>query len=166
MTNEPASPRAFCWDPIIVMPGSRMDIFQVIERLRFTFTPNSKREFVSSDQVFPLIVVNYLFLQLKNSSFTPVLYIRIVLDICLFSILRNSQLESDVCRLAYAWILISLITLAGRPGEWTKPGTGQRVTHCSCALLPRLLWSVPNCELYCHAVCTWELWNLPLSWFV
>ena len=116
MTNEPASPRAFCLDLIIVMPGSRMDIFQVIERLRFTFTLRL-REFVPSDQVFPLIVVNCLFLQLKNSSFTPVLYIRIVLDICLFSILRNSQLESDVCRLAYAWILISLITLAGRPGE-------------------------------------------------
>ena len=24
----------------------------------------------------------------------------------------------------------------------------------------------PYCELYCHAVCTWKLWNLPLSWFV
>ena len=150
------------------------------------------------------------------------------------------------------------ITLAGRPGEWTK-----RVIHCSCVLLPRLMWSVrkslgiwfilncyflfiylflflkpcpagregsiyragvflqftpqrarwgffidwmlvgylpgldflfcfigfslyvvvelansinasppvntwsgPYCELYCHAVCTWKLWNLPLSWFV
>ena len=27
-------------------------------------------------------------------------------------------------------------------------------------------WSGPYCELYCHAVCTWKLWNLPLSWFV
>ena len=36
------------------------------ERLRFTFTPNGKREFVSRDQVFPLIVVNCLLLQLKN----------------------------------------------------------------------------------------------------
>ena len=24
----------------------------------------------------------------------------------------------------------------------------------------------PYCELYCHAVCTWKLWNLPLSWSV
>ena len=44
--------------------------------------------------------------------------------------------------------------------------TGQRVTHCSCALLPRLMWSGPYWELYCHAVCMWKLWNLPLSWFV
>ena len=28
------------------------------------------------------------------------------------------------------------------------------------------MWSGPYCELYCHAVCTWKLWNLPLSWFV
>ena len=27
----------------------------IIERLRFTFTPNGKREFVPRDQVFPLI---------------------------------------------------------------------------------------------------------------
>ena len=26
--------------------------------------------------------------------------------------------------------------------------------------------SAPYCELYCHAVCTWKLWNLSLSWFV
>ena len=43
-------------------------------------------------------------------------------------------------------------------GEWTKRETGQRVTHCSCALLPRLMWSGPYCEFYCHAVCTWKLW--------
>ena len=29
-----------------------------IERLRFTFTPNDKREFVPRDLVFPLIVFN------------------------------------------------------------------------------------------------------------
>ena len=60
-----------------------------------------------------------------------------------------------------------VITLAGRPGEWTKRETGQRVTHRSCALLPRLMWSRPYCELYSHAVCTWKLWNyFPLSWFL
>ena len=58
------------------------------------------------------------------------------------------------------------IALAGRPGEWTKRYTGKRVTHCSCALLPQLMWLGPYCELYCHAVCTWKFWNLPLSWFV
>ena len=40
----------------------------------------------------------------KISKFTPFLYIRIVQNffICLFSILRNSQLEPDVCRLPFA----------------------------------------------------------------
>ena len=40
----------------------------------------------------------------KISKFTPFLYIRIVQNffICLFAILRNSQLESDVCRLRFA----------------------------------------------------------------
>ena len=44
-------------------------ILQVFQRLRFTFTPNGKREFVLRDQVFPLIVVNCLLLQLKNKYF-------------------------------------------------------------------------------------------------
>ena len=38
----------------------------LIERLRFTFMPNGKREFVPRDQVFPLIVVNCSLLQLEN----------------------------------------------------------------------------------------------------
>ena len=37
-----------------------------IERLRFTFTPNGIREFVPREQVYPLIALNYLLLQLKN----------------------------------------------------------------------------------------------------
>ena len=37
-----------------------------VERLRFTFTPYCKHEFVPRDQVFPLIVVNCLLLRLKN----------------------------------------------------------------------------------------------------
>ena len=40
-----------------------------IERLRFTFTPNGIREFVPREQVYPLIVLNYLLLQLKNKLF-------------------------------------------------------------------------------------------------
>ena len=62
--------------------------------------------------------------------------------------------------------IFQVITLAGWPDESTKQKTVQRVTHCSCALLPRIIWSGPYCELYCHAVCTWKLWNLPRSWFV
>ena len=38
-------------------------------RLRFTFTPNGKREFVPRDQVFFLIVVYCLLLLLKNKYF-------------------------------------------------------------------------------------------------
>ena len=48
--------------------------YDIKERLRF------KREFVPRDQVFPLLAVNCLLLQLKISIFTPVLYVRIVLD--------------------------------------------------------------------------------------
>ena len=38
----------------------------IIERLRFTFTPNGKREFVPRDQVFPLFFVYCLMLLHKN----------------------------------------------------------------------------------------------------
>ena len=37
-----------------------------LERLRFTFTPDGKREFVPRDQVFPLMSVYCLLLLLKN----------------------------------------------------------------------------------------------------
>ena len=37
-----------------------------LERLRFTFTPNGKREFVPRDQVFPLFFVYCLLLLHKN----------------------------------------------------------------------------------------------------
>ena len=39
---------------------------QLLERLRFTFKPNGKREFVLSDQVFPSIVVYCLLPTHKN----------------------------------------------------------------------------------------------------
>ena len=37
-----------------------------IERLRFTFTPNGKRQFAPRDQVFPLFFVYRLLLLHKN----------------------------------------------------------------------------------------------------
>ena len=40
--------------------------WETIERLRFMFTPNGKREFVPRYKVFSLIVVNCLLLLLKN----------------------------------------------------------------------------------------------------
>ena len=45
-----------------------------LDRLRFTFTPNGKREFVPRDQVFPLIVANCLLLQLTNKKFSRQFY--------------------------------------------------------------------------------------------
>ena len=40
---------------------------KIVKRLRFTFTPNGKREIVPRDQVFPLIVGYFLvLLLLKN----------------------------------------------------------------------------------------------------
>ena len=58
-------------EDIVVLP---------IERLRFTFTSNGKREFVLRDQVFPLLSFPVYYFCSKISSFTPVLSIRIVLD--------------------------------------------------------------------------------------
>ena len=89
---------------------SRRGPFHIMERLRFPFTPNGRREFVPRDQVFPIFSVNsLLLLHKKISSFMLVLTIGVVRDwfyvfffygfSCLFSILRNSQLESGVCRL-------------------------------------------------------------------
>ena len=98
----------------------------LIERLRFTFTPNGKREFVPRDQVFPLIDV-YCFLLLHKNKWFHASFIHENLFwtvfICLFSILRNSQLESDVCRLAWTWILISLILLINQAclRDWRWP---------------------------------------------
>ena len=41
-------------------------LFEILEGLRFTFTPNGFREFVPRAQVFPLIDVFCLLLLLKN----------------------------------------------------------------------------------------------------
>ena len=43
-----------------------LPVFKPAERLRFTFTPNGKREFVPRDQVFPLFFVYCLLLLHKN----------------------------------------------------------------------------------------------------
>ena len=60
----------------------------LIERLRFTFTPNDKREFVPRDQVFPLFFVYCLLLLHKNKCFVH----KNRSGLFLFSILRNFQL--------------------------------------------------------------------------
>ena len=50
------------------------------ERLRCTFTPNGKREFVQRDQIFPLLSLTVYYFYSKVSSFAPAFYITIVLD--------------------------------------------------------------------------------------
>ena len=75
---------------------------RTIERLRFTFTPNGKREFVPRDQVFPLFSVYCLLLLHKISSFTPALSIRIALDCFYLLIFFSEKFSTDVCRLPYA----------------------------------------------------------------
>ena len=51
---------------IINIHKSEAMILEILERLRFTFMPNGKREFVPRDQVFPLTVVYRLLLLHKN----------------------------------------------------------------------------------------------------
>ena len=70
-----------------------------LERLSITIMSNGKREFLQ----FPLywsFTVHYFTTLVVSRKF---LTIRIVLScfVCSFSLLRNSQLESDVCCLAY-----------------------------------------------------------------
>ena len=49
--------------------SSQERIIERLERLRFTFTPNGKREFVPRDEVFPLIVVYCFLLVHRNKWF-------------------------------------------------------------------------------------------------
>ena len=49
--------------------GKFEDVRYIIERLRFTFPPNGRREFVPRDQVFPLIVVYFFLLLHRNKWF-------------------------------------------------------------------------------------------------
>ena len=66
---------------MILTPGSfTVCILRIIQSNRPRQTANGKREFVPRDQGFLFLVVIY-----TNSSSTPVLSIRIVLDCFLFS---------------------------------------------------------------------------------
>ena len=64
------------WGRATSFPGLR----ERIERLKFTFTPNRKREFVARDQVFPYFPFTVYYFYTKISSFIPVLSLRIFLD--------------------------------------------------------------------------------------
>ena len=78
-----------------------------------TFTSNGKRGFVPRDQVSLHLSFTVLYFYTKICSSTQFLIDKNfywAVFICSFSILRNSQLQSDVCRLPYTWSLNSLIT--------------------------------------------------------
>ena len=76
---------------------------KTIERLRVTFMANSKCEFVSPDEVFPIFLsftVHYLY---KNvSCFTPVLSITIVLSCFYLLIFYFEKLSSWIWHLLFA----------------------------------------------------------------
>ena len=73
-----------------------------LERLRFTFTPNGRRDFVPRDQVFPLFSLTVYCFYTKISSFMPALSIRIALDCFYLLIFYSEKFSTDVCRLPYA----------------------------------------------------------------
>ena len=86
---------------VVLWPWSRFS--WRIERLRFTFTPNGKREFVERDQVFPLIVVNCLvYYFYSKNEYTPVLYIRIVLDSFYLLIFYFEKFSTWIWRFPFA----------------------------------------------------------------
>ena len=69
--TPPSQGTLWCCDLVVGFPWRK-------ERLRCTFTPNGKREFVQRDQVFPLLSLTVYYFYSKVSSFAPVLYITIV----------------------------------------------------------------------------------------
>ena len=75
-------------EDIVVLP---------IERLRFTFTSNGKR-----DQVFPILSFAIYYFCSKISSFTPVLSIRIVLDSFYLLIFYFDKLSTWIRRWQFA----------------------------------------------------------------
>ena len=91
-----------CFPPPHPTPNFAQTFPSIIERLRFTFTPNGKREFAPRDQVFPLFFVYCLLLLHKISSFMLVLSTRIVPDFFYLLIFYSEKFSTDVCRLPYA----------------------------------------------------------------
>ena len=86
--------------------GNKMNCYLV----KVTFTPKGERELVPRDQVSPWIVACCLLL-LHKSKWLHTKELFWTVFIWLFSILRDSQLESDVCRWPLTWLSISLMRL-------------------------------------------------------
>ena len=73
-----------------------------LERLRVTFTPNGRLEFVPRVQVFPLFSVYSLLLLHKISSFMPVLTIGVVRDCFYLLIFCSEKFSTRVWFLPFA----------------------------------------------------------------
>ena len=112
-----------------------------LERFSITFPSNYKCELVPHDQVSPLLVV-YCSLFLHRRLVVSRNFLRELFwadFICSFSILRNSQLESNVCPLPYNIVKLK--------------GTGSRLSACwsiKLLLSNLLLFLSVNNPTYMH----------------
>ena len=90
---------------------------QLLERLRFTFTPNGRREFVPRGQISPLFSVHCFYTKL--SSPMPVLTTGIVEDCFYLLILYSEKFSSWVWRLPFA-VNLNLYGVQGRKICWVS----------------------------------------------
>ena len=102
----------------------------LIERLRFTFPPNGKREFVPRDQVFPLIVV-YCFSLLHRNKWFHASFIhkkccgQFVSAYFLFWEILNLNMPFAVCRLPFA-VNLNLSNLSNKSSLIGRLATTER----------------------------------------
>ena len=84
---------------------------QLLERLRFTFTPNGRREFVPRGQISPLFSVHCFYTKISSSM--PVLTTGIVEDCFYLLIFYSEKFSSWVWRLPFA-VNLNLYGVQGR----------------------------------------------------
>ena len=119
---------------------------QLLERLRFTFTPNGRREFVPRGQISPLFSVHCFYTKL--SSPMPVLTTGIVEDCFYLLILYSEKFSSWVWRLPFA-VNLNLYGVQGRKICWVSCAIKKRgffeiafvSTHICLALRPLLVFA-------------------------
>ena len=90
---------------------------QLLERLRFTFTPNGRREFVPRGQISPLFSVHCFYTKLSSSM--PVLTTGIVEDCFYLLIFYSEKFSSWVWRLPFA-VNLNLYGVQGRKICWVS----------------------------------------------
>ena len=84
------------------LPSPEEDRLVLLERLRFRFTPNGRREFVPHDHVFPLFPFTLYCFYTKISSFMPVFTLGIVRDCFYLLIFYFEKFSTWVWRLPFA----------------------------------------------------------------